>query len=233
MGIFVSFGLVILAAFTHATLQLGTGSLILLLVSVFGQNHPARARSLARSFVSGFGTLIFLALVLASFIIFYLGPSTLPPVFLAVIVGLLLANAIVMWCFYYRHSDATALWLPRPTAHFLASRFTQVKTTTDAFSLGLFTCFAELPFSLALFFISAISITSLPELYRGFALVLYIIIAILPLLIVNALTFRGRTVVEIQRWRVKNKVFLKLLSGVLFLILATYIFAFEIIGVAI
>lgn len=231
MSIFVSLGLIILSAFVHATLQLGTGSLVLLLTSVIGKNYPARAKSLARSFISGFGLFIFLALTFASFTVSYLGSFTFPPIFLAILTGLLFADALIMWFFYYRPGKSTALWLPRSTAHFFTSRLAQIKTTTDAFSLGVFVCLAELPLSLALFFTATLGITALPETYRGFALVFYIIIATLPLFITNFIAFHGRTVVEIQRWRVKNKTFFKILSGVLFLILAVFIFAFKLLGV--
>jgi hypothetical protein len=58
---------------------------------------------------------------------------------------------------------------------------------------------------------------------------LYTAIALLPLVILRLAVRHGKTVVEIQKWRLKNKNFLKALSGTLFVTLAVFLLAFRII----
>ena len=54
------------------------------------------------------------------------------------------------------------------------------------------------------------------------------VIAILPLILTRIMIRRGKTVVDIQKWRVKNKTFLRVVSGVCFVVLAMFIIAFKV-----
>jgi len=62
-------------------------------------------------------------------------------------------------------------------------------------------------------------------------ILLYTLISIAPLVILKLSIRNGKTVTDIQRWRVKNKNFLRIMSGVGYLVLAGFVFAFKVLGV--
>ncbi len=87
-----------------------------------------------------------------------------------------------------------------------------------------------MPFTLILLVVAANSILDLPYLHQLLAVAGYTIIAILPSVILRLAIRKGQTVVAIQRWRVKHKTFFRVLTGVGFLVLAFFIFSFEVLS---
>lgn len=83
---------------------------------------------------------------------------------------------------------------------------------------------------MVLFVVAANSIIVLPAAYQLLAVALYTIIAIIPPVVLRLAIRRGQTVVDIQRWRVKHKNFMRMITGVGFLVLGFFIFAFEVLG---
>jgi cytochrome c biogenesis protein CcdA len=136
-----------------------------------------------------------------------------------------------MRAFYNRRGNTTELWIPKTISSFISWRARGTNSNTEAFSLGLLACFAEFPLSFALVVIAANSILELNIVERNIALVGYILITILPLVIARFCIRRGKTVVDIQRWREKNKTFLRIISGILFLVLGTFLIAYRLIGI--
>ena len=55
------------------------------------------------------------------------------------------------------------------------------------------------------------------------------IIAIMPPVILRLAVRRGKTITDIQRWRVNHKMFMRVISGVGFLMLGFFLFAFEVL----
>lgn len=225
--------IVLLSALVHATLQLGLGALLLLYHASLGKHIKTKTKSLVGSFISGIGMFILLALATATFAIgAWTEGDGLPLFCLAVLIGILVALAIIIWFFYYRRGRATELWLPKVVARYINQRAKVTENNTEAFSLGLLASFGELPFTLALIIVAANSILGLSRIYQPLMAVLYALIAILPMIIMRLAIRRGKTVVDIQKWRVKNKTFLKIISGALFLVLGLFLLAFKVIGVA-
>jgi hypothetical protein len=74
------------------------------------------------------------------------------------------------------------------------------------------------------------SVVLLPFELQFVSVIGYTFIAVLPLFILRFFIRRGSTVVDVQKWRMKNKNFLKVLSGTLFLTLAIFIIGFKILG---
>ena len=77
--------------------------------------------------------------------------------------------------------------------------------------------------------VAANSILGLPSEQQLLAVAIYTIITILPPLILRGAVRKGKTVVEIQRWRVKHKNFFRVVTGVGFLVLSGFLFAFEVL----
>ncbi len=229
MEMIIPFSEVFLAAVIHATLQLSLGALLLLYHASLGKHVRKKTRFLVDSYISGLGTLVFLSL---GAIIFILDRYFGKPLYieeLVIVVGMLVALAIAAWFVYYRRGKSTELWLPRSVARFIDKRAKLTNSNTEAFSLGLLTSLAEMPFTLVLFVVAANSTMVLPPMYQILAVAMYTLITIIPPVVLRFAIRKGQTVVSIQRWRVKHKTFFRLLTGVGFLVLAFFLFTFEVL----
>lgn len=231
MNSLVAVAVVGLAAVVHATLQLGLGALLLLYHASLGKHIKAKTKNLVGSFISGIGMFVLLALATATFAIGSWTEGGLPLLCLLILIGILVALAIIIWFFYYRRGRSTELWLPKVVARYINQRAKVTESNTEAFSLGLLASFGELPFTLVLMILAANSILELPRAYQPLVAVGYTLVAILPMVIMRIVIRRGKTVVDVQKWRVKNKTFLRVISGVLFLTLGGFLLAFKVMGV--
>lgn len=230
MEMVIPYSEVFLAAVIHATLQLELGALLLLYHASIGKHVRKKTKHLVSSYISGIGTLILLGLAAVAFVFDRYFGKALYAEELMIIVGMLVALAVASWMFYYRRGRSTELWLPRSVARFIDKRAKLTNSNTEAFSLGLLTSLAEMPFTLILLVVAANSILDLPYLHQLLAVAGYTIIAILPSVILRLAIRKGQTVVDIQRWRVKHKTFFRVLTGVGFLVLAFFIFSFEVLS---
>lgn len=229
MEIIVPFSEVFLAAMIHATLQLSLGSLLLLYHASLGKHVKKKTRFLVDSYIAGLATLVFLMLATMIFILDRYFEKALYVEELVIVIGMLVALAIAMWVFYYRRGKSTELWLPRSVARFINRRAKETNSNTEAFSLGLLTSLAEMPFTIVLIVVAANSIMVLPPLYQILAVALYAVVTIIPPTILRLMIRKGQTVVDVQRWRVKHKMFFSILTGVGFLVLGFFLFTFEVL----
>lgn len=230
MDMVIPFSEVFLAAVIHATLQLELGALLLLYHASLGKHVRKKTRNLVDSYIAGIGMLVFLAVAATAFILSRLFGTELYAEEILIVVGMLIALAIAAWAFYYRRGKSTELWLPRTVARFIDKRAKATNSNTEAFSLGVLTSLAEMPWTMVLFVVAANSIIVLPAAYQLLAVALYTIIAIIPPVVLRLAIRHGQTVVDIQRWRVRHKNFMRMITGVGFLVLGFFIFAFEVLG---
>lgn len=230
MEMVVPYSEVFLAAVVHATLQLQLGALLLLYHASLGKHVRKKTRRLVGSYISGIGTLVFAVLATIAFVFDRYFGGALYAEEIVIVVGMLLALAIASWFFYYRRGHSTELWLPRTVARFIDRRAKATNSNTEAFSLGMLTSFAEMPFTLILMVVAANSILDLPLLQQLIALAAYTLITLLPLIILRLAIRHGQTVVEIQRWRVKHKTFFRILTGIGFMVLGFFLFSFEVLS---
>lgn len=226
----VPYSEVFLAAVIHATLQLQLGALLLLYHASLGKHVRKKTRRLVSSYIAGIGMLVFVVMATIAFVFDRYFGGALYAEEIVIVVGMLMALAFAAWVFYYRRGHSTELWLPRSVARFIDHRAKATNSNTEAFSLGMLTSFAEMPFTLILMVVAANSILDLPFLQQLIALVLYTVIAILPPIILRLAIRKGQTVVEIQRWRVKHKTFFRVLTGVGFVVLGFFLFSFEVLS---
>ena len=229
MEMFIPFGEVFLAAAVHASLQLELGGLLLLYHASLGKHIRRRTKKLVNNYIAGIGTLAILTLTGFCFMMDRYFGSALYPEELAVVVGMLVAIAVLVWIFYYRRGGSTELWLPRSVARYINRRAKNTDSSIEAFSLGVLTGLAEMPFTLILLLTAANSILALPFDYQLLAAGMYVAVVILPMIILRLAIRRGQTVADIQRWRVKHKNFFRIMTGVGFLALALFILAFEVL----
>lgn len=220
---------VILAAFVHASLQVQLGSLLLLYHASLGKHVRKKTKTMVTSYIFGIATLVFLAVAAACFVFDRYFGKALYPEEIVVVVSMLVAIAVIVWGFYYKRGKSTELWLPRSVARFINRRAKETNSKTEAFSLGVLTSLAEMPFTLVLFIVAANSVLKLDGAWQIVAVLIYSFISIIPPIILRFCVRKGETIVNIQRWRVKNKTFLRILSGAGFLVLGIFLFSFEVL----
>lgn len=229
MDMFIPLSEVILAALVHASLQLQLGALLLLYHASLGKHVRKKTKTIVSSYIAGIGTLVFLAVAAICFIFDRYFGKALYPEEMVIVISMLLALALIVWTLYYKRGKSTELWLPRTVARFIDKRAKETNSKTEAFSLGVLTSLAEMPFTLVLFIVAANSILKLSGLWQISAVVIYTMITLLPPIILRIAVRRGETIANIQRWRVQHKTFMRVISGVGFLILGMFLFAFEVL----
>ncbi len=223
-------GEVFLAAIVHASLQLALGALLLLYHASLGKHIRPKTKQLVGSYIAGVGVLTMLGLAAATLIFERVFGGALFVEGLVIVVAFLVALAVAAWLFYYRRGRSTELWLPRSVARFITARAKVTNSNTEAFALGLLTSFAEMPFTMVLMAVAANAMLQLGDGLQLLALAAYTLIAILPSVVMRAWIKKGKTVVEIQKWRVKHKTFFRVLTGSGFLILGLFMLAFGVLG---
>ncbi len=218
---------VILAGITQASLQLGLGGLILLYHNSLGRHRRRKTRYLAKNYIIGSCAITFLMVCALCFLIGNFFSGALATEWLVICVGIMVASGLIMLLLYYRKGrKSTELWLPKSITRFIQRKARTTNDGIEAFSLGLLSSFAEMPFSLAIYFVVANCVLNMSAGWQVFAIVLYTILTAVPLVILKIFIKNGRNAVEAQKWRVNNKVFSKLFSGSAFMILAMFILAF-------
>lgn len=222
--------IVVLAGLVHATLQLGVGTQLLLYHASLGKHIKKKTRELATNYIFGNALLTGLATAAACFGISVVFEGKMNAAMLTIVVGILVALAISVWGFYYRWGKSTELWLPKSIARYINRRAKATESNTEAFGLGMLACFAETPFTLILIMVAANCILSLPQALQILALAIYVVLSVLPLVVLRIAVRKGNTVVDVQKWRLKNKNFIRIISGVGFAVLAVFILAFKVIG---
>lgn len=233
MSIVLAFLTLFLAALSHASLQLDLGGLILLYHASRSHHVAGRTRALASFYILGAGFMVLSLLAACIYFVSLITSGSLSSDLLAIIVGALLALSIFMWFGYYRlelDSRSTELWVPRFVSRYIDARARSTSSRVEAFSLGMLTIFAEFPFSFLLLILSANSLISLSPVESIIGIAMYVVVALLPLVLCRIFLRSGRTVVDIQRFRVRSKGFFRTMSGTFFAILAVFVFVFGIMG---
>lgn len=227
----VALSIVCLAALIHASFQLSISTLTLMSGHALGrgQSHT-RLVSLLGGFTAGAATMTILLLCTIGLWLGYIVTTpTIPSVLWATACGLLFGVGMAVWLFYYRRARGTMLWLPRPTAEFLAERSKRTKNTGEAFALGLASVFGELLFVIAPIFVSVLVILPLSSDKQLLAIILYVVISMFSLLAVAVLVSGGHKLSDIQRWRETNKNFLQFAAGTALFVLGFYLYVNEVL----
>ncbi len=225
------FSVVALAALIHASFQLGVSVVTMLTGHATGKRvTPNKTLRLVGAFFGG--TVVATGLILFS-LLYFADQRELwqsPAAIWSIVCAALVAVGLGVWVFYYRRGTGTPLWIPRSFARFLTAR---VRTTTlgaEAFSLGLTTVIAELPFMAAPLAAAALALSYLPSDLQLLGAVGYIIVASLGMIIVTVLIGSGHNLSHIQRWRERNKRFLQFAAGSGLIILGLYLYANQIVA---
>lgn len=217
------------AAITNAGLQLGAGTLVMLYNESLGKKIKKTTRAVTRGFI--IGAFLFSALLVSAAILMILLVNNHPfgENGLAVASGALLAMSVVALFLYYRGGKNTILWIPDFIAKYFRKRAGKADTGAEGMALGMTTVLAELPFSLMLVIIAGNSLLNLPQAFIILAIAGYSLIVVMPLIIMKMLIRNGKTLADIQKWRVKNKTFFRVFTGICYMALAIFVIAFKLL----
>jgi hypothetical protein len=217
---------IVLAGLVQASLQLSLGGLILLYHASMGHHRRRKTRFLAKNYIIGAAVISFLMVCALGFLISSLFDGALKTEYLTVCVGIFLASALVMWFFYFRRGKNTELWLPRAFTRYINRRAKATNDNIEAFSLGMLSSFAEMPLSIALYFVVANCILSLSAQYQILAVLGYTLMSVFPLCILKLRVKTGQNVVDFQKSRIRNKAYLRIISGSGFAVLAAFVLVY-------
>lgn len=218
--------IILLAAAIHASFQLSVSMLTVMSGHALGRKRAhKRVLRLISSFVLGSMTMVTLTVSFLALLAQNLFPGSIPPLVWAAVSGLMIGVGVAVWAFYYRPRDTgTVLWIPRHMAKYLSGRARSTKLTPEAFGLGLSSVVGELLFGLAPMIAVALLLSRLEAPLQIAGLILYTLVASLPLFIITIVVGGGRTLARVQRWRERNKRFMQFIAGSALIILGAYIY---------
>ena len=225
MSDLLSISVIALAGIVKASLQISLGGLVLLYHSSMGQHRRRKTRYLAKSYIWGALAISFLAVCAGAFILERIFQGEIAREAVFVVSGMLLASAAVMWLLYYRRGrQSTQTWLPKSLTHYISRRARATGDNIEAFSLGMLSAFVELPLTIAIYAVVANCLISTTQPFL--ALGIYLAVIALPMVLLKLRMKTGRNVAEIQRWRIQNKAFVRIISGSGFAVLAVVVLTF-------
>ena len=195
----------------------------------FGQKTKKKTKKLVNRYIIGNAFFIMVMTMATAFLILR-SFERLTPAMMAVVVIVLLLSAVGIWTFYYKTGRSTELWLPKSIRHYIRARAKETDSRVEAFSLGMLSGFAEMPFSIMLYIVVANMALELHHGWQIVGILVYVIISMAPTLVMKDYIKSGKTLVAVQRWRIKNKNFIKLMGGIGFVVLAIFVFMFYCLG---
>jgi cytochrome c biogenesis protein CcdA len=221
----------VVAALIQASFGLGVSMLTLLSGHLLSASESRRRlHHLSAAYI--FGSLLTVAtgLIVAVYLFTQWSFASIQE-FWAILTGASVGVGLAVRLFYYRwDKSCTRLWLPRRAAEYLYQRTKITRRTFEAFILGVGSIVAELIFIAAPLLIAGNLISELNGWQQTLAIVVYLSIAILPLLILFASNASGRKVSAFQKWREKNKKFLQVMAGTLLIMLGFYLLTYKVLG---
>lgn len=234
MDIVTSLVIIAFAALIHASFQLSVSVLTLLSGHTIGAKRShAKLLRLTTGFVLGASLMSMLLLVSIAYGVTQLLSVPLSLEVWAIACSIIFGIGVAVWLFYYRsRTNGTELWIPRAFATHLHKRTKATRASVEAFSLGLTSVIAEIIFIIPTLLISALIIIELPSSWQLVGVAVYTIVSSLGLLIVWGRVGSGHSIGSIQKWREKHKRFLQFSAGSALLALGFFIYANEVVSVA-
>jgi len=234
MDIISSLSILALAGLIHASFQLSVSVLTLVNGHALGAKHSQqRALRLSTSFVVGATIMTLLLLSTLSLILLSVFVYEIPAVAWSAVCGLMFSVGVAIWIFYYRRSEGTSTWVPRPVAAYLTGRTKSTKSSIEAFALGMVSIFGELIFIIAPLLAASMVIINMPASWQLAGIATYTIFSILSLVIVWVSIGSGHRVSKIQKWREQNKYFLQFIAGGGLIVMCFYLYTYEVLSSAV
>ena len=234
MSIFTSLSIVVISMLIIASLKLVPGVFGLFYHYALGKYSARKVSDLSIFFIFGVEILPALIFILLNLILFALSFTAInlsSEIFSWTMAGLLIALGFAYFCFYFRSETGTKLFISRRSAANFEQKAKLVKNRSDAFILGFVSGIPELIFSLPLYLLVLISVTKdFAQMFPPSLIIApFILITICPLFFVYAYFRSGNNLANFLKLRIKNKLFFRLFTSILYLLLAILIIFFRII----
>lgn len=217
MSVFTSLGILVLAMLIQGFLQTSPSIFTIFYHYASGKTSAKKADDQSLSFILGVEIATATIFLITYFIITFFAAEKiiLNSIFLWAMSGLFAALAFFTFFFYFRlgkkNRTTTKLFISRRMSENFLYRATHAKNRTDTILLGFLSSITELVFTLPLFIISSIEIIGLSPRFNFIFIILYIVVATIPLFAIR-MSFRTRhNLAEIQRLRVKRKLFFRII----------------------
>lgn len=231
MDTFTTLSVVALAALIHSSFQLSISVVTLLSGHSIGKKVAAqKTLRLVGAFLAGTAIMTTLIVCTLLYTTKVLDLWQQPGSLWSVVALVLVVLGVAVWALYYRRGEGTPLWIPRAFARFLQKRVHTTSMSVEAFSLGLTTVIAELPFIAAPMVAAMLALSYLPANLQLLSALGYIIIASSSILLVTMLIGSGHSISRIQRWREHNKRFLQFVAGSGFIVLGIFLYVSQVVS---
>ena len=230
MSVFISLGIVLAAMLIQAFLQLTPSVFTIFYHYALGKTSKKKADDQSLSFILGVEIFIAITFLITYIIIafFIAEKDFMNSIFLWILSGIFFAEGIFILCCYFKNGkkskSTTKLFIPRSIAKSFIFRVEHTKNRSDTIALGFITAASELLFTLPLFIISSIQIFKLSRNSGFIFIIAYIIIATLPLFAIRTAYRTDHNFAEIQRFRVKRKLFFRLILSLGFIAISILTF---------
>ena len=206
----------------HASFQLSVSVLTLLGGHSLGRRLAyRRVMGLLCSFVLG---ALLMTILLTTGLVYYISIIVQHQLItwqliMAISCGVLASLGVASWLLYYRRGHGTELWLPRSFIAYLSKRSAKTSSRFEAFSLGVSSVIAELPFLTASLLIAALPV----RLWQAGAIISYSCLAVSSLGLIIVVVGSGHTIAQVQQWRQRHKHFMQFFSGSSLLVMAVFL----------
>lgn len=223
-----------MGVFACAFLQLLPGVFAIFYHYASAKNSRDKTLDLSSYFIIGAEMMTAVILFLLYFVISNFlndNPNLDLKIFQWIVSGILLMLGFFVLIFYYRKGEGTKLFISRKMANNLTLSAKNAKKPSDIFTLGMTTGLLELFFTLPIYVVIITEIIKFPGdiILQPVLALLFVIISILPAMVMRSQFYRGRkNLADIERARVKNKNFCRIMIGVSYILLAIFIISFRI-----
>ena len=142
--------------------------------------------------------------------------------------GIFAALGVFAFFCYFRlgkkNKNTTKLFLTRHAAESFLYHATHNKNRTDTILLGFLATTAELIFTLPLFIISSVEILNLSPRFNFIFIIVYIVVATIPLFTTRMMFRTNHNLAEIQKIRIKQKLLFRIIISVSYITIAVLTF---------
>ena len=212
MNFLTAVGISILATLILAFLQLKTGVFAMLYHFARGKKGKRYADALTFYYVVGI-----LGITAPLSTAFLSVPNT--ELFRTIMSGVCFALAFLVLVFYYRYKKGSQLYLSRKTVEILNAGARRAHAS-DAFMLGVASGLIEFIFTIPLYMIVCVEMSSLDRMDALIAAIVAEVAAgVLPVFLYHAFFWRGLNIADIGRLREKNKNFYRYLMFVCYVLI--------------
>lgn len=187
-------------------LQISSGLFSIFYHFRLAKTSKKQADDAALSYILGteiFATAIWL---IAYITIFCLNFDSISPVFLWLMTGICLADAVIILIFYFsRTKSQTTTFISRRVANTLINNAMNTKSRSDAIMLGFVSCLPDFIFTLPIYIVGATFLQTENALPRAFIIILAVVVSVIPHFVIRTFFQTDHNLAEIQRFRIKLK----------------------------